>query len=109
MKLLTLVVLVISTLSLAQAAKEPGHPSRHASVGKSHGAGGTANSSKTSSALAAQLAKIEAEGVHAPASAPGSRPSASAVAKTQPGSRGRNKPMQSSHRPRQGKRTTKRH
>ena len=82
MKFALFAVLLISGLAWSQTAASPGHPSRHASVGKKYGHAPAA--APNSNALASQLTKIE-QGTHAPASSTAPRVStAAAVPKTAP-------------------------
>src|SRR6266536_6672987 len=94
MKLVAFVVVLISTLSLSQTTKDPGHSSRHASVGKKYGKASTSVPSQNTTALANELAKIEQQGAHAPASTTAPRQAASnAVAPKTQTTQGKNKPM----------------
>jgi hypothetical protein len=94
MKVVALAFLVLAASTLAQTVKEPGHLSRHASVAKKYGGGGTVPVNASNGALANELAKIEAQGAHAPTSA-ASRPapSTAAVPKAKPSARTTNRPM----------------
>ena len=108
MKLAVLAVVLISTLSLSQTTKDPGHSSRHASVGKKYGKPSVSVPAQNTTALANELAKIEQQGVHAPASTPAPRPAAStaAVPKTRT-TQGKNKPMKFTGRSSQGARNAR--
>ena len=93
MKFMVFAVVLISTVSLSQTKKDPGHSSKHASVGKKYGKASTPVPTQNTTALASELAKIEQQGAHAPAS-PAPRPAASTAAapKTQT-PQSKNKPM----------------
>ena len=108
MKLVAFAVVLISTMSLSQTTKDPGRSSRHASVGKKYGKASASVPAQNTSALANELAKIEQQGVHAPASttAPRSAASTAAVPKTQP-AQNKNKPMKFTGRSPQGTRNTR--
>jgi len=94
MKFMVFAVVLISTVSLSQTKKDLGHSSKHASVGKKYGKASVSVPTQKTNALANQLAKIEQQGAHIPASTTASRPAAStaAVPKTQT-TQGKNKPM----------------
>jgi len=108
MKLAVFAVVLISTLSLSQTTKDPGHSSRHASVGKKYGKVSTSVPTQNTTALANELAKIEQQGAHAPASTTAPRPAAptAATPKTQT-TQGKNKPMKFTGRSSQGARNTR--
>src|SRR5207248_10051542 len=89
MKFALFSVLLISGLAWSQTAASPGHPSRHASVGKKYGHAPAA--APNSNALASQLTKIE-QGTHAPYSTAPRVSTAAAVPKTTP-AQGKNKPV----------------
>ena len=105
MKFALFAVLLISGLAWSQTAASPGHPSRHASVGKKYGHAPAA--APNSNALASQLTKIE-QGMHASASTAPRVSTAAAVPKTTP-AQGKNKPIKYSYKPPQGSRTARPH
>ncbi len=107
MKLAAFAVVLISTLSLSQTTKDPGHSSRHASVGKKYGKASTSVPTRNTAALANELAKIEQQGAHAPASSTAARPAASTAAAPKTQTQGKNKPMKFSGRSSQGARNTR--
>jgi hypothetical protein len=94
MKFVTFAVVLISTLSLSQSTKDPGHSSRHASVGKKYGKASVTVPTQNTTALANELAKIEQQGAHAPGSVAAPRPATStAVAPKTQTTPSKNKPM----------------
>ena len=108
MKLSAFAVVLISTFSLSQTTKDPGHSSRHASVGKKYGKPSTSVPTQNTTALANELAKIEQQGAHAPASTPAPRPAAStSVAPKTQTTQSKNKPMKFTGRSSQGARNTR--
>jgi len=107
MKLAAFAVVLISTLSLSQTTKDPGHSSRHASLGKKYGKASTSVPTQNTTALATELAKIEQQGAHAPASTPAPRPAASTSVAPKAQTQGKNKPMKFSGRSSQGARNTR--
>ena len=106
MKLAVFAVVLISTLSLSLTKKDPGHSSRHASVGKKYGKPSVSVPAQNTTALANELAKIEQQGAHASTPAPRPAASTAAVPKTQT-SQGKNKPMKFTGRSSQGARNTR--
>ena len=105
MKLVAFAVVLISTLSLSQTTKDPGRSSRHASVGKKYGKASPPVPAQNTTALANELAKIEQQGAHAPASTTAAHPAAStAVAPKTQTTQGKNKPMKFTGRSSQGPR-----
>src|SRR5215470_1953975 len=92
---LVLVTIVLTSASLwAQSAKDPGHASRYASVGKRYGGGSATVPAAKTEPLASQLAKIEQQGAHVPSSSPGSHPATAApVFPKTPASQNKNRPM----------------
>jgi hypothetical protein len=107
MKLVVFAVVLISSLSLSQTTKDPGHSSRRASVGKKYGKPSTSVPTQNTTALANELAKIEQQGAHAPASTPAPRPAASTAAAPKTQTQGKNKPMKFTGRSPQGTRNTR--
>ena len=78
MKAVLITILLTSALVWSQSVKGPGHSSRHASVGKKYSGGSSVTTpAPKAEPLAAQLAKIEAQGAHVPSSSASSRSSAS--------------------------------
>src|SRR5215467_10976706 len=69
MRVILITIVLTSSWVWSQTTKEPGRPSRHASVGKKYSSTVTPPARKTEP-LAAQLAKIEAQGAHVPSSVP---------------------------------------
>src|SRR5437667_11577881 len=107
MKLAVFAVVLISTLSLSQTTKDPGHSSRHASVGKKYGKASPTVPAQNTTALANELAKIEQQGAHAPASSTAPRPAASTAAAPKTQTQGKNKPIEFTGRSSQGARNTR--
>ncbi len=108
MRLAAFALVLISSLTLSQTTKDPSHPSRHASVGRKYGRSGTVNTPNTT-ALTNELAKIEQQGAHAPASSTVSRTSTAAAVPKSPPAQNKNKPIKYSYRPPQGSHTARPH
>jgi hypothetical protein len=95
MKVVLVTIVLTSALVWSQSAKEPGYPSRHASVGKKYSGASSVPAPKTEP-LAAQLAKIESQGAHVPSSSANNHSAASAkpvFPKTTATSQNKNRPM----------------
>ena len=93
MKLVLVTLVLTSSLLWSQAVKDPGHPSRHASVGKRSGGSSVSTPAPKTESLSAQLAKIESQGAHVPSSAAASHPAPKATLPKAPANQNRNKPM----------------
>ena len=79
MKAVLVTIVLTSTLAWSQSVKDPGHSSRHASVGKKYSGGSSVTTpAPKTEPLAAQLAKIEAQGAHVPTASANSHSAASA-------------------------------
>ena len=95
MKFVLVTIVLTSALVYAQGAKDPGHTSRHARVGKTYGRSSVNTAAPKTEPLAAQLARIEQQGAHVPSSSAGNHPAASAkpVFPKTPPPQSKNKPM----------------
>ena len=93
MKLGLVTIVLTSSLLWSQAAKEPGHASRHASVGKRSGGSSVNTPAPKTESLSAQLAKIESQGAHVSSSAAASHPAPKATFPKASTTQSKNKPM----------------
>ena len=95
MRVVLFTVVLTSSLVWSQATKGPGYPSRHASVGKKYSGGSSVTTpAPRTESLAAQLAKIEAQGAHVPSSSATSHPAAAKSAFPKAATtQSRNRPM----------------
>jgi len=109
MKVVVIVVVLTSTMVLSQTVKQPGHTSKHASLGKHYGGGSSVKAATPKTdPLAVQLAKIEQQGPHIPSSTSRAATTKPLFPKT-PAKENRNKPMKFNGNVEPGGKTSQRH
>ena len=92
MKFVLITLVLTSAVAWSQTGS-PGHSSRYASVGKKSGGSAVSTPPPKTEPLAAQLAKIEQQGVHAPSSPAAHSAASKPVFPKAPVTQSKNRPM----------------